>query len=1418
MEKLLKQLSNEKSRKIYDGELENYQAWRESYVCELHTQKIAFVLENNTNGNRSRSAEYMQSVRQAKGILLDRLGRSFNYMVHQSIDPKEIIAELDAYYNEHIKFKAMEARFQLGDLKFNINEDFLGHVRKLQNLTSIIGHGQVNDGEKVVALLKSLPPELDESVRVLRGTENLTFIYAVPYLNNAILQHQRRIQTTKAQVLMANSNQPRNNKQSDGRVQKRCYNCDRTGHLQRDCYAKRSYGGHRPGRGGQRGGRGGHRGGRGAQRGAQRGGRGGQRGSKGYNNHGEGRVNVATKEDDDFSTDFTMMIRGDNQASTNSFTQIQSERITFLLDSGSTEHIINDPNLAAHFEKLTVPYILKTASKDSRLIATKKGNLVIETTSGISLNIDNVLFADKAEMNIISISKLQSECKIIHLQGGGVEIWKEEDLIFKDMSLIVKFNIKNNRMIMCSQQQRNQFDLWHNRLGHISKTKFLQIQKKNMMGDMRLIKNVHPSNDICEFCLIGKQTRKSHNVQKDKSHITRPLFVIHSDVCGKFKPESINRENYMVTFIDDYTHYCVCYLIKLKSEVISCFKDFVEKSEAHFDGKRVAHLYCDNGGEYISNDMKEFCSNKGIQYHLTAPHTPQQNGIAERMNRTIVEKTRSILHYSKLPKSFWSEAMRTSVFLINRSPTKANQDNKTPYEMWNSRKPTLTFLRIFGSTAFVHNKNMTRKLDSKTIKGIFVGYEPSGYKVWLPKERRYVVSCDVEFDEFNFLNTRPSSSSGLNELDNSMNHLSEEDSRPDLVDSVVDFQLGDVPTDSSSNPMRSRLNVNERSIGNHDDEDVHTNEGINENEIRPGQARDQVDTHNDFETVEAQGANELTDMPGTSNELNDDDYESSRRSKRPRNMNYINEKYNDFVMSCSNYEIPRNFLMISTSNQKKEWLQAITNELDSHRINNTWTLVKKPNNCNIVDCKWVFTIKTDEHGNPFKFKARLVARGFSQQHKIDYDETFAPVSSMPSFRIIIAIANKYNLMVHHMDVKTAFLNGELKEEIYMKVPEGVKNPENKVCKLNKAIYGLKQAAKCWYDKFDKVIRDFGFVASGKDTCVYMKKGATQNQTIYLVLYVDDLLIVTGDVNLMDELKNYLMNCFRMTDLKEIRFFLGIKIERTENKITLDQTGYINTVLKRFNMSDCNPIQIPIAKDIDYYKLDSSEYYDAPCKNLLGSLSYIMLCTRPDICVAVNIGSRYAAKNNEEVWLLLKRILRYLKGTKDFKLVYERNCSERVLEGYVDSDWGGSFGTDRKSTTGYIFKLFSNCTISWTARKQDTVADSSTEAEYMALTEAVKESAWIRQFLSTIDFIINEPVPLFEDNIGCIYLAQNAICRQRTKHIDMKYHLIRDYVKAGEVQITAISTTDQTADMFTKPLPKPRFVLLRDQIGIIKIVE
>ena len=901
--------------------------------------------------------------------------------------------------------------------------------------------------------------------------------------------------------------------------------------------------------------------------------------------------------------------------------------------------------------------------------------------------------------------------------------------------------------------------LWHLRFGHLNINDVKKLSSEEMVEGMPVVKS-KPMNVDCEGCALGKQARYPFQKNPRGKRTSEVLERVHSDVCGPMNIASVGGSSYYVTFIDDYSNYVWVHLLKQKSEVFAKFKEFLAVAQNLTD-RRLKRFRFDNGGEYISTDFNNFLKQQGIYKEPTIPYTPQQNGVAERMNRTIMDNVRSLLHHGKLPLSLWGEAVSTVVYLRNRSPTSGLKE-VTPFEKLFGVKPDVGHLRVFGCDVFAKVPDeKRRKLDPKAVKGIFVGYPEGskGYKIFLPKTRKMIRSRDVKFLEQTF------SSDGQLDQPSELIDLGARDHPVhEMIADVVGFEFDE------------------------SDEEV-----IGDDQI--------VEDVDDFE-------DDLQPPPVA----------------RPRRIRREPDRYGEWVAiaDTENEETdPKTYKQALRSPSCERWKEAMLEEFSSLVMHQTWDLVDLPKGRNIVGCKWVFKTKRDASGEIDRFKARLVAQGYSQEHGIDYDEVFAPVAKYKSIRSVLAIANQYNLEIHQMDVKSAFLNGKLEEEIFMKQPEGFvdeKNP-NKVCRLNSSLYGLKQSARCWNQVIDAHLKSIGYKASEADPCVYFKVETVNGTKIITILavYTDDTIICSSSLkHLISEKKN-LCARFEMDDRGEIHFILGMSVRRNRELgiLTIDQKAYLETVLKRFAMSDCRPVGTAAESAKKFLKIredeescDVSKYQCA-----IGSLNYAAIATRPDISQAVGMLSQFMQSPSEEHWIGIKRILRYLKGTLSFGLKFSRSDSF-VLHGYSDSDWA-SCSESRKSTSGLIFRL-GECTVSWRSKKQSIVALSSTEAEYVALCEACQEVTWLRRLLHDIGLPqTSKPTTVYEDNQGAMALSMNPKDHPRTKHIDVRFHYIRDCIDRKRVNLEYVRTTDMVADTLTKALPKPAFEKFRMLMGVME---
>ena len=845
-------------------------------------------------------------------------------------------------------------------------------------------------------------------------------------------------------------------------------------------------------------------------------------------------------------------------------------------------------------------------------------------------------------------------------------------------------------------------------------------------------------------------------------------------------------------------------MISAKSEVFDMFKQFQAQIE-RLTNQKIRHLRSDGGGEYCSNNFQQYLKNEGIIHIITAPHTPQDNGGAERKNRTLMEMARTLRLHANLPPTFWNEAIRTACYLRNRITTTA----KTPYEWIYGQKPSLQHLRPFGCSAWRHIPKANRnKLDSKSEKCLMLGYEPGSrnYRL-LTKDWKIVKSRDVFFEEKQF----PRVTGLAKELESQED--SSEDEETDIMESDEDSSDTAVPRTANDIRDRAPLQDDEMEL-----EDL--DEDAREPQIEILEDEDvfqtpQEGTRDAYGTIRTARKIHLDrNIPAPPQPLL---RRSARNTKHPGNW-WESASYHHALVGEIRYALavgddvhsriePASYQEAIRCADKNKWTAAMDEEIASLHSNNVWELVELPRDAKPITCKWVYKIKYNTDRSIDRYKARLVVRGFTQKEGIDFNETFAPVAKYSSLRILFARATALGQKVLQLDIKTAFLYGELDETIYMRQPDGyaAAGQEGMVCKLKRSLYGLKQAPRQWNIRINTYLMELGFVQLHSDHCVYRHDGTG----VLLLLWVDDILLFGSE---KDNYKFYkkLAAQFAVKLIGDPARVVGLEVIRYPGTTILHQRLYAEDILKRFGMQHCKPVGSPVS-DIDPNSPPLSK--DKPYMNLVGSIMFLMVGTRPDLAFAVNILSRALHAPTESHWDCGKRILRYIAGTLDVGIRFKGEDFPRMAV-YSDSDWASDAG-DRKSITGML-AMFCGGPISWICRKQATVALSSTEAEYQALTEATKETLWLRLYLEELGHIQQQPSVILGDNQGSHALAKNPVHHARTKHVHVKFHFIRQHIEELRITINYIPTGEMLADLLTKGLAPPKTKYLREKMGLARI--
>jgi hypothetical protein len=539
-----------------------------------------------------------------------------------------------------------------------------------------------------------------------------------------------------------------------------------------------------------------------------------------------------------------------------------------------------------------------------------------------------------------------------------------------------------------------------------------------------------------------------------------------------------------------------------------------------------------------------------------------------------------------------------------------------------------------------------------------------------------------------------------------------------------------------------------------------------------------------------------------------------RRIRTIDNIYGTTDEVHDFEYSGVCYFAAEEPKSVDEALTEQSWREAMTAEMNSIQANKTWELSVLPAGHRAIGLKWVFKVKKDPDGNIIKHKARLVAKGYAQLEGVDFDEVFAPVARIEIVRLLIALAAQKGWQIHHMDVKSAFLNGDLMEEVYVQQPPGfvVEGGNGKVLKLKKALYGLRQAPRAWNAKLDSELIKLGFERNPLEHAVYRRSHS--DGYLPMGVYVDDLIITGPSKASIDAFKQEMMASFSMSDLGLLSYYLGIQVTQEKGVITLCQSSYTLKILEQAGMKGCNPCHVPMENRLKLSKNDKTPPVDkTKYISVIGSLRYLVN-TRPNIAYSVGIVSRYMEDPKASHWAAVKQILRYLSGTVNYGCIYKKlNTAETMLTGYSDSDLAGDVD-DRKSTSGSVF-LLGSCLVTWASQKQRVVALSSCEAEYIASANAACQGIWLSRLLGELLGIQTPKVKLLVDNKSAIALSKNPVHHDRSKHIDTRFHFIRDYVER-EVDIDHVSTTEQLADILTKALGRIRFAELREKLGVIRV--
>ena len=1108
--------------------------------------------------------------------------------------------------------------------------------------------------------------------------------------------------------------------------------------------------------------------------------------------------------------------------------------LLWILDSGASRHCSFNQNLFINYRLLKEDYFVRVASGQV-LRVLGIGNINLALPNGGVLNIKGVWHVPDLKENVLSIFRLaivgfsvtfffdkarvydmDSKCLFTIRARGGIYSLFTGSCV--DAVFAVRFSEKTSKAM-----------LWHLRLGHLN------------IDQLRIILNRMgikcPASLECVTCLKGKIASKPHNRSTERS--TQVLELIHSDICGPVHIKS-SAIQYFVTFIDDYSRMVFVYGLIHRSEVFDAFCQFKSLVENQ-TGQKIKKFRSDNALEYTSSKFSKLFEKEGIIPVPTVSHTPKQNGIAERMNRTLNDSARCMLIHSGLPLSLWFEAVRHAAYVRNRCPSKSLPDNAIPHELWSGKSVDYSKFHVFGSNCImkIRGQNLN-KMEARGKEMIFIGHTQHASNYWLcdPNNRfekqkgrdvclledavprictNEILSFEDELDQGEQF---PINKNDV-EITSPLRFPSPSDKDGDDEDDCLSFLPPPLSSNSSSTPARlggaeepgEDLMLESASAAPSTSKKIETNvskpaPNPNIRKLRSNSSVGQSDKDSQISQIQCPP---LENSSNSSDSVNEP-HCWKRLGSRLARLNAVtvcNEQMNTEGLK---------FETVMARQDANKWYEAMEKEINTLTELESFTLVERPKYRSVISNTWVYALKLKTDGSIDRYKARLVAHGFRQRPGLDYNETTAPVARSSSVKVMLVIAHYLKLEVHQFDVTAAFINAQIDVDIYMEQPKGFRSTEHPdhVWKLNKGLYGLKQAGNLWYKMLVNILtKDLGLKQLYKDRCMFVH--SDPDDYLLLLVYVDDILIMSKKPESKCRIVERMESEFGFVNRGTINQFLGMEVNFDPIRgFAMSQKLLIKSILDKTGMTDCKTIKTPLVpKEAiwptgqDDIPVNSTKY-----REVIGMLSYLATHTRPDITHAVSKLAQFQVNPCERHMNCIKHLVRYVKGTVDVKLWLD--ASEGLkLKVYTDASYGTNV-PDFSSTTGYVAML-GKAVIEWGSKKQTETVSSTANAELIAAHKGQKHLRYFELFLSelAVPDLIKEHPTLYCDN-----KAVNDMCSEKNlsvqmRHIEIKYHETLQQFTDKDRLLQFVGTADQRADGLTKILPVPGCAKMREELNLLE---
>ncbi|GJU88855.1 putative ribonuclease H-like domain-containing protein [Tanacetum coccineum] len=1064
--------------------------------------------------------------------------------------------------------------------------------------------------------------------------------------------------------------------------------------------------------------------------------------------------------------------------------------VMWVVDSGCSKHMTGDQSLLRNFiEKFmgTVRF-----GNDNFAAITGYGDYILA-----NITICHVYYVEGLGHNLFSVGQFcdgdlevafcSNTCYVRNLEGDDLLIGGRDSnlhtISISDMAAL-------SPVCLMSKATSTKSWLWHRRLLHLNFGTINDLTRLDLVDGLPKFK--YGKDHLCSACEREKSKKASHPPKLVPSDYSK-LELLHMDLCGLMRVASINRKKYILVIEDDFSRYTWVYFLCSKDETPEIMKKFIAQAQLNYKAK-VCKIHTDNGTKFKNVTLKAHYEKLGIMQQFSIAQTPQQNVVVERRNRTLVEAARTMLIFSKLPEFLWAEAVATTCFTQNRSIIHTRY-NKTPYELLRGRKPNIAYFHVFGSLCYPTNdRDDLGKMKPKANIGVFIGYSETStcFQIYNRRTKIIMETIHVKFEEltamasehdclepelqrFNNYNSsaEPMNNPSKEDLDNLFGPMFEEYYEQKSFDTPI-YSVAQPTQVHEDSPSTSSI-----IIDTHEAPPVVTTS----HELTSPISLIEADEFNQEDTADFDGNAQFVPYNPPSHE----EIESSTTALEPSNVQNFYQVQPLTHIWTKDHPLDQVIVDPSKPIMTRQRLHTYSEVCMYALTVNTI----KPKNIkeSMADHSWIESMQDElNQFERLQNKTRLVAKGYKQEEGIDFEESFSPVARLEAVRMFIAYAAHKNITIFQMDVKTAFLNGPLKEEVYVSQPEGFIDPEfpDHIYRLKKALYGLKQAPRAWYDKLYYFLIEHGFTKGIIDPTLFTRR---HEEDILLVqVYVDDIIFGSTNPNFSKCFANLMKRNFEMSMMGELKFFLGLQVHQCPCGIFISQSQYAIELLKKHSLDECVSMSTPMATERLDADLQGTPTDQTTSRRMIGGLMYLT-ASRPDIAFATFLCARYQAHPT----------VKHLKEDSGFELI-----------AYSDVDHA-ECKDDCKSTSGGL-QFLGGKLVSWSSKKQDCTAMSTAEAEYVSLSACCAQVIWMRTQLLDYGYKYNR-IPMYCDSKSAIAISCNPVQHSKTKHIDIRYHFIKEHVEKGTVEIYFVGTEYQLADLFTKALPKERFEYLVHRIGM-----